>query len=142
MTNVYVVQPVDYDSTSPVGVYTSIENALLQTLKVEQYGESDYGLNILCYLVDEEIATWEGNVGSGLRLVDRCVAQVKSKWSECEEPVIDCGILVELNQKHCAELNINPTTLVGDVAKEYGFKISKMTTGHESVVFKLTEDTK
>lgn len=139
MTKVYVVQPVDYDSVSPVGVYTNIENALLHTLKVEQYGESDYGLNILCYLTDEEIATWEGNERPGLKLVDRFVAQVKSKWSEGEEPVIDCDILVELNKKHCLELNLNPVILVGDAAKEYGFKISKMTTGDEVVVIELTK---
>jgi hypothetical protein len=147
MTNIYMVQPDDYDSNPPRGVYTSIQSALVESITIEQYDFLGHGLNIYWYTVDQPIALEHEDDTSaskpvGLEYVDRRIAHVSSVNRIVGGKLPEPTIIVKLNNIHCTELNLSPTIVVGDVAKEYGFKISKMTIGDESVVFELTEDAK
>lgn len=147
MTRVYVVQPDDYDSNPPSGVYTSIKSALSCSISVEQHDLSDDGLNIYCYMADEDIAVWADEDDNefeqtGLKYVDRRIAHVSFVNKIIDGKLPEPTIVVKINNNHCTELNLNPVILVGDAAKVHGFQISKITADDEVVIFELTKGAK
>lgn len=138
MTKIYVVQQDDYDSTTPCGVYASIQSALSNSIAVEQFGWSGDGLDIYCYTLDEAIAVWDSDGSdpdeqTGLKYLDRRVASVTLKHND------GTAIILKIDHAHCTQLNLNPAELVSNTAKDYGFKISKTTTAGEIVIFELTK---
>lgn len=136
MTKIYVVQQDDYDSTTPCGVYASIQSALSCSIAVEQFGWSGDGLDIYCYVLEEAIAVWDSSdpdEQTGLKYLDRRVASVTLKHSD------GTAITLKINNTHCTQLNLNPSELASNAAKGYGFEISKTTVAGEIVIFELTK---